>query len=90
MILVFYVALSLTGAFAFEKVEDVYTLNFLNADSSHTVHVAILVIDYFLALFPVITISTNFPIVGITLKNNLNTLIALISEREGKKSRTER
>uniref|UniRef100_A0A914WWC4 Amino acid transporter transmembrane domain-containing protein n=1 Tax=Plectus sambesii TaxID=2011161 RepID=A0A914WWC4_9BILA len=88
LILTFYLALSLTGSFAFAKVEDVYTLNFLNSLSTDTSHIAIVVIDYFLALFPVITISTNFPIVGITLKNNMNTLITLIADRSGQKSRS--
>ena len=34
------------------------------------------VLDYFLPLFPVFTLSTNFPIIAITLQNNLKTLFA--------------
>ena len=33
------------------------------------------IVDYFLALFPVFTISMNFPIVGVTLSNNLRSLL---------------
>jgi len=32
------------------------------------------ILDYFLPLFPVFTLSTNFPIIAITLQNNLKTL----------------
>jgi len=32
-------------------------------------------VEYFLALFPVLTISMNFPIVGVTLCNNLRALL---------------
>ena len=32
------------------------------------------VLDYFLPLFPVFTLSTNFPIIAITLQNNLKTV----------------
>lgn len=77
VILIFYVTLSLTGSFAYANLEDVYTLNFLRQCSVTVDQTAILiVIRYFLALFPVLTLTTNFPIVGITLRNNI---IALIS-----------
>jgi hypothetical protein len=33
------------------------------------------VIDYFLALFPVFTLSTNFPIIAITLRYVIITLL---------------
>ena len=33
-------------------------------------------VDYFLALFPVFTLSTSFPIIGITLRNNLESILA--------------
>ena len=35
---------------------------------------ATLLADYFLALFPVFTLSTNFPIIAITLRSNLSAL----------------
>ena len=46
--------------------EDVYTLNFFNIGADP--------VSYYLALFPVFTLSTNFPIIGITLRENLKSL----------------
>uniref|UniRef100_A0A9J2Q4I9 Amino acid transporter transmembrane domain-containing protein n=1 Tax=Ascaris lumbricoides TaxID=6252 RepID=A0A9J2Q4I9_ASCLU len=68
-VLLFYVALSTTGAFAFVDIYDVYSLNFLHSPYFQTIFYKIC--DYFLALFPVFTITTNYPIVGCTLINNL-------------------
>uniref|UniRef100_A0A915BT58 Amino acid transporter transmembrane domain-containing protein n=1 Tax=Parascaris univalens TaxID=6257 RepID=A0A915BT58_PARUN len=68
-VLLFYVALSTTGAFAFADTYDVYSLNFLHSPYFQTIFYKIC--DYFLALFPVFTITTNYPIVGCTLVNNL-------------------
>ena len=52
--------------------EDVYTLNFGNTFPNFPVLSAF--IYYFLALFPVFTLSTSFPIIGITLRENLKSL----------------
>ena len=76
LILGFYAILSFTGIFCFKDIEDLYTLNFKPGNPITNV----LVIEYFLALFPVFTLSTNFPIIGITLRNNLKTMF----HREGK------
>ncbi len=38
------------------------------------------VLDYFLPLFPVFTLSTNFPIIAITLQNNLKTVFTSNSQ----------
>lgn len=73
LILVFYCLLSFTGIFAFDKLEDLYTLNF-QPSTSHDAITRIVFIQYFLALFPVFTLSSNFPIIGITLRNNLKSL----------------
>jgi len=71
LILSFYFLLAFTGIFAFREINDLYTLNFQPSDSDNwlqfTVHI-------FLALFPVFTLSTNFPIIAITLSNNLKAL----------------
>lgn len=67
-----YLTLALTGIFAFEKVEDLYTLNFIPTDQNQAEFFKI--IEYLLALFPVFTLTTSFPIVAITLRNNLQTL----------------
>lgn len=71
-IAVFYLCLALTGAFAFANLEDVYTLNFVpSADNASPL---LKYVEYFLSLFPVFTLSASFPIIAITLRNNLQTL----------------
>ncbi|VDD84866.1 unnamed protein product [Enterobius vermicularis] len=72
IILLFYITLSLTGSYAFRKVFDVYTLNFLHDEDAQSLLYKIL--HYFLALFPVFTLSSNYPIVANTLANNLYVL----------------
>ena len=77
MILIFYSLLSFTGIFAFSHLDDMYTLNFQAQSSDGAAGVGpVPVLDYFLPLFPVFTLSTNFPIIAITLQNNLKTLFA--------------
>lgn len=71
----FYFTLSITGSFAFLHVQDLYTLNFLH-DKNTTFFYSIC--DVFLALFPVLTLTTNYPIVAITLTNNLKVVKDLI------------
>jgi hypothetical protein len=69
---VLYLALALTGIFAFSHIESLYTLNFIpTKDQQSTV---MKVIEYFLTLFPVLTLKTSFPLIAITLRNNLQTL----------------
>ncbi|KAK2588254.1 hypothetical protein KPH14_004284 [Odynerus spinipes] len=73
----FYLLLALTGAFAFEHLDDLYTLDFGprgSGDCSKSSNIFMLIIEYFLALFPVFTLSTSFPIIAITLRNNLQSL----------------
>lgn len=78
--MVFYFLVSYTGAFAFgSDLEDFYTLNFLPEHSKSSTQSTILkIIDYYLSLFPVFTISASFPIIGITLRNNLKSLYFFI------------
>ncbi|XP_066592516.1 transmembrane protein 104 homolog isoform X3 [Prorops nasuta] len=74
----FYLLLAVTGAFAFRHLDDLYTLDFgprSSGDCSTSSNVFLIFIEYFLALFPVFTLSTNFPIIAITLRNNLQTLL---------------
>lgn len=75
LILAFYALVSFTGIYAFAEINDLYTLNFLpdECNSSNSI-TNIAFFQYFLALFPVFTLSTNFPIICITLRNNLKTL----------------
>ncbi|KAI0231299.1 hypothetical protein LSAT2_018338 [Lamellibrachia satsuma] len=76
LILVFYLLLSLTGVFTFASMKDLYTLNFepnpcyASIDPVNSVEF----ISYFLILFPVFALSSNFPIIGITLRENLKML----------------
>lgn len=70
----FYLLLALTGAFAFEQLDDLYTLDFGPRNCSYGENFIIVIIQYFLALFPVFTLSTSFPIIAITLRNNLQSL----------------
>ncbi|OAD51991.1 hypothetical protein WN48_03543 [Eufriesea mexicana] len=77
LIAFFYLLLALTGAFAFEHLDDLYTLDFSphgSGDCSKSNNILIILIEYFLALFPVFTLSTSFPIIAITLRNNLQSL----------------
>ncbi|EZA56474.1 hypothetical protein DMN91_010240 [Ooceraea biroi] len=77
LIAFFYLLLALTGAFAFEHLDDLYTLDFGprgSGDCSKSNNIFMLLLEYFLALFPVFTLSTSFPIIAITLRNNLESL----------------
>lgn len=72
VICAFYLCMALTGTFAFANLEDVYTLNFVpSADNASAL---LKFVEYFLSLFPVFTLSASFPIIAITLRNNLQTL----------------
>lgn len=74
LICLFYIFLAVTGAFAFAHIEDLYTLNFIPQASDSSTGKIMEVVDYFLALFPVFTLSASFPVIAITLRNNLQTL----------------
>lgn len=77
LILCFYSLLSFTGIFALNRVDDIYTLNFQPGKAGGAVDfiVSNYFLEYFLALFPVFTLSTNFPIIAITLRNNMKNLL---------------
>ena len=73
----FYLLLALTGSFAFAHLDDLYTLDFGPrgaGDCSKNTNFFTIITEYFLALFPVFTLSTSFPIIAITLRNNLQSL----------------
>ncbi|XP_048508818.1 transmembrane protein 104 homolog isoform X2 [Athalia rosae] len=77
LIAVFYLLLALTGSFAFKHLDDLYTLDFGprgSGDCSKSDNIFMIMLEYFLALFPVFTLSTSFPIIAITLRNNLQSL----------------
>ena len=66
-VLSFYLLLATTAVFYFprEKIQDIYTLNFHGEWKGFA---------YFLALFPVFTLSSSFPIIGITLRENIKSI----------------
>ncbi|KAB7504216.1 Transmembrane protein, partial [Armadillidium nasatum] len=75
LILIFYNLLALTGVFAFSHLNDLYTLNFQPDPCRSNKNITPLYcLQVFLLLFPVFTLSTNFPIIAITLRNNLKGL----------------
>ncbi|CAI5455310.1 unnamed protein product [Caenorhabditis angaria] len=76
----FYFTLSLTGAFAFEHVQDIYTLNFLHDENTSFVYT---IIDYFLALFPIITLTSSYPIIALTLINNFKVVKDILWPKTG-------
>lgn len=80
LICCFYLFLALTGSFAFATLDDLYTLNFV--PNSNQTDVILKFVEYFLALFPVFTLSASFPIIAITLRNNLQTLFIGSSQLE--------
>uniref|UniRef100_A0A8C5WLL7 Transmembrane protein 104 n=1 Tax=Leptobrachium leishanense TaxID=445787 RepID=A0A8C5WLL7_9ANUR len=71
LVLSFYSLLCFTAIFCFSSgaLMDMYTLNFGSCSPFVPP-----VLGYFLGLFPVFTISTNFPIIAVTLRNNWKTL----------------
>ncbi|XP_055340503.1 transmembrane protein 104-like [Paramacrobiotus metropolitanus] len=75
-----YLLLALTGVFLYKQPKDLYTLNFFDVGDKS--QIAPDVIRYFLALFPVFTLSSTFPIVGITLRNNIRTLFGLFTKKD--------
>lgn len=78
----FYLLLAITGSFAFRNLSDLYTLNFVPRDSDSTGFNALKLIEYFLAVFPVFTLAASYPIIAITLRNNLSILFVDMSRFE--------
>ena len=78
----FYLLLVFTGIFAFPHIDDLYTLNFTPDRCSENKELSQQILYSFLALFPVFTLSTSFPIITITLRNNLKQLFLTRPESE--------
>lgn len=85
LILCFYFLLAFTGIFAFREINDLYTLNFKPSVTDNWFEFTI---HYYLSLFPVFTLSTNFPIIAITLSNNLKALFLTEGRRYSYWTRT--
>ena len=80
LILALYLLLSCVGAFWLENPYPLFTLNFFTpwglASSK-----ALSFFGYYIALFPVFTLSTNVPIVSITLRENIKSLFRYVLKR---------
>ncbi|XP_011404700.1 PREDICTED: transmembrane protein 104-like isoform X2 [Amphimedon queenslandica] len=76
IILVFYYLLVFSGVFAFrpEDMKPLYSLDFFNPGDPYWK----LVFGIYLALFPVFTLSASFPIISVTLRENLKCLMKLL------------
>lgn len=86
LILFFYLLISYTGAFtySYEDLNDVYSLNFFtqfSTTNTSRLDQSLSVLGYYLALFPVFTLGSNFPIISITLRENLKALFRQIFKR---------
>ena len=76
IILVFYYLLVFSGVFAFRpsEMQPLYSLDFFNPSDPYWK----LVFGIYLALFPVFTLSASFPIISVTLRENIKCLVKLI------------
>lgn len=85
LILAFYALLSFTGIYCFaaDALRDMYTLSFTADCGPEGTPALPVAVRYFLGLFPVFTISTNFPIIAVTLRNNWKTLFHREHGRRG-------
>lgn len=85
LILTFYLLLTYTGAFwlDYQSLNSLYTLNFFRQflPGDRAADTVLAVLGYYLALFPVFTLSTNFPIISITLRENLKALARVLLKR---------
>lgn len=78
LILIFYYLLAYTAVFAFDvnDMHQLYSLDFFDPNDP----IWKLVLGIYLALFPVFTLSASFPIISVTLRENLKCLVRLIFE----------
>lgn len=84
LILFFYLFLAFTGSFAFlaGDMRQLYSLDFFDASGP----IWKLIFGTYLALFPVFTLSATFPIISVTLRENIKSLLGTVAERlNGKK-----
>ncbi|CAB4054732.1 unnamed protein product [Lepeophtheirus salmonis] len=78
LILGFYFLLAFTGIFAFNDLQELYTLNFPPNPNDGIFMEGV---SYFLVLFPVLTLSTNYPIIAITLPIVPPLIVSLITDQ---------
>ncbi|CAL8072815.1 unnamed protein product, partial [Calicophoron daubneyi] len=81
--LAFNLLLAGTGSAAFEEIKDLYTLDFVPDEHSYKYFKIppelATAVGYFVSLFPVFALTTNFPILGCTLLGNLMVLCNMCS-----------
>lgn len=81
-ILVFYLVLCYTAVFLFpsDDLFGIYTINFFKLfEFSDSVSDQVLsILGYYIILYPIFTLTTNFPISSITLRENLKALARVI------------
>ena len=82
----FYLFLSYTSVFAFpgDEIEPLYTLNFFQPATSDSIDWR-LILGTMLALLPVISLASIYPVLTVTLKENLKSLTKIILESRLKK-----
>ena len=81
--LILYHSVAFTGAYRFslKELHALYTINFFTVSTVSAAETALTVIGYYLVLYPVFTLSTNFPVVSITLRENLKGLARFVGRR---------
>lgn len=84
VILIFYYLLVYTGVFAFfdTDMKQLYSLDFFTPGDE----IVKLICGIYLALFPVFTLSASFPIISVTLRENLKSLAKMIFQEPCVKS----
>lgn len=70
-ILIFYLTLSLTALFAFPSLDDLYSLDFVPTGSAWS-----FIVGIYLMSFPIMTLTTSFPIISVTLRSNLQAIFS--------------
>ncbi|KAI7693611.1 Transmembrane protein [Sarcoptes scabiei] len=81
LVLSFYTLIAMTAIYAFDSIQQVYTLNFqLDKCLNHSNPASIIGFDLFIPTFPIFTLFSSYTILALTLINNLKVLINFRSE----------
>ena len=86
LILILYYLINLTGVFAITQ-DDMQALHSLNFFCPG-LEIVLLILGVYVALFPVISLSSNFPIIVVTLRDNLKSLVKVFLSKVTIKGRT--
>ena len=79
LVMIFYTLLAYTGAFSLNagQMQELYSLDFLALGDN----LGLLIVGTFVAFYPVFTLTTNFPIISVTLRENLKALAKTVYQR---------